>query len=276
MLTIYKDIRILFPVFLFLGACSATNSTLGEITPPLQSYSSKTGNFRLSLTDAPARQLKSVFVNVKNAELWLTQGGKSARLVVAKNLGMVDLMMLRNGVLLPMHDLQIPAGATVTHIRLILGSGNYAIKSTGSKCDLQTPSGQQSGVKIKLTNPVTIEGQFKYSLVVDFDAEKSVVIKGNGGCLLKPVLKVAGFTRVSENQTDDNGGGSAVPGEDLTGGSNDSNIPVTELPNQSGDGTSATGADSGAATQAPDEIFYDNSSSSNMPPVITDPSLIQE
>lgn len=144
-LKIYKDVRILFPALLLMGACSANISSLSDSPAvPLQIYSSKTGNFRLSLTDAPTKELKSVFVNVKNAELWLTMGGKSARLVVAKNLGMVDLMTLLNGELLPMQDLQIPAGATVTHIRLILGSGNYAVKTNGSTCDLQTPSGRKA------------------------------------------------------------------------------------------------------------------------------------
>lgn len=289
MLKIYKDVRVLVPALFMLGACSATNlGTKLADAGILQSYSAQGYNFRVSLTDAPSKDLKSVFVNVLNAELWLTKGGKSGRLVVAKDLGLVDLMKLRNGVLLPMEDVQIPEGATVTDIRLILGSGNYAIKNNGQICNLQTPSGGQSGVKIKLSNPVTISDKYNYSLVIDFDAAKSVVIKGNGGCLLKPVLKVAGFTQVSDDQVANEGGVADVPSTDLTGGIIDGNTtgstaPTTDAGSVGSTTTSSSSVDTTTSSDtvpvigtqtATDPVFYDTTSTSAMPPVITDPSLL--
>jgi hypothetical protein len=195
----------------------------------LESYSSKSkaANFRVSLTDAPSKDLKSVFVNVLSAEIWVSKGDKSARVVIAKNLGLVDLMTLRNGKLLTLEDFHIPEGVVVSKMRLILGDGNYSIKSDDSRCEMQTPSGQQSGIKIHFTNPVTIASETTYSLVVDFDAEKSVVVKGNGDCLLKPVLKIADFTRVDPDG--DSGGDSDGDGYD---DGDDSGYPPIVDPDQ--------------------------------------------
>ena len=243
-----SDIKLWILTLLFVTGCGSSLVPTDAVPQaPLQSYSSKGSNFRVSLTDAPAKQLKSVFVNVESVELWLTKAGRSGRLVVGKNLGMVDLMTLRNGVLLPIQDVTIPAGAAVSEIRLLIGSGNYAVKSNGSICKLQTPSGQTSGVKIKIKSPVTVEDNFNYSLVVDFDAEKSVVLKGNGDCLLKPVLKIAGFTRVPQENVDDDGGEISIPGEDLTDGNEDSNIGGDTGGSIGGDTGGSIGGDTGGS-----------------------------
>ena len=162
----------------------------------LTNYPAGNNNMRLSLTDAPSRELEQVFVNVDHAELFVKKGSQEARLVVAQDLGLIDLLQLKNGVLLPMHDLSLPTGLEITGIRLILkGTDNHSIKKDGSRCEMQTPSGQQSGIKIHLASPFTLEEGFIYSMVLDFDAGKSVVVKGNGDCLLKPVLKLLQVTR---------------------------------------------------------------------------------
>jgi hypothetical protein len=218
----YPKTHIKWLAFLALVAC-APNAGV-ELTDgtrsdgALHSFAPVPANFRFSLTDAPSKDLSAVFVNVESAELWLSKGGKDARLVVAKNLGMVDLMTLRNGVLLPMEDFFVPEGVQVKSIRLMLAGGNYAVKKNGDICPMQTPSAQKSGIKIHLTNAVTIEKDNTYSLVVDFDAEKSVVIKGNGECLLKPVLKVASFRKQIVDGNPPSG-----PGDDVTGGVTDGN-----------------------------------------------------
>jgi hypothetical protein len=118
--------------------------------------------------------------------------------ILSEGLGPVDLLTLQNGVLLPMADLQLPNDVTITQIRLVLESeGNYIIKGDGSRCDLKTPSEQKTGIKFILNQPVLIESGFSYSIVADFDASKSIVLTGNGGCLLKPVLKLKSANKIS-------------------------------------------------------------------------------
>lgn len=199
-----------------LISCTATvgqNPAQSPSGVATSTFAENPSNFRLSLTDAPNDDLKSVFVNVKHAELRLNRGGDEARVIVAENLGLVDLLSLQNGVTLPMADLQIPELVTVTQIRLVLDDqGNHIIKSDGSRCDLKTPSAQKTGVKLLIHKGVTVEKGYSYSVVADFDAKKSVVLTGNGGCLLKPVIKLKSATRIElPPPPEDNGGGDVEP-----------------------------------------------------------------
>ncbi len=54
--------------------------------------------------------------------------------------------------------------------------------------ELKTPSAQQSGLKINVHADISNVDVF--NLLIDFDAEESVVEQGNGGYILKPVIKV--------------------------------------------------------------------------------------
>lgn len=228
-------------------ACKSGTSLLGgetsglpasEASPsmPVGSFPVTANNLRISLTDAPSRELKSVFVNIDHAELFVQKGGARGRIIVSQGLGMVDLMTLRNGVLLPMQDLSLSSGLQITGIRLVLrGENNHAIKGDDSRCEMQTPSGQQSGIKIHLSQPFTLESGSVYSMVMDFDAAKSVVIKGNGGCLLKPVLKLLTVTKIP---FDSNPGGGGV----------DDNPEITPDPVTDGTDTNTGGGDTGGGS----------------------------
>ncbi len=144
---------------------------------------------------------------VHHVELWLEGKGKEARLIIAENLGDVDLMTLRDGVLLPLADLEDMTDLKVSKIRVVLDDeGHYGLKADGTTCSMKTPSAQQTGIKIVLSEPVTFENGYSYSLVIDFDAERSVVQQGNGGCLLKPVLKLPSFAKTPVENIEDDGG----------------------------------------------------------------------
>lgn len=180
---------------LMLASCSKTadGPTEGEGSAKSQITfnSSSQALVSFKLTDAPNKDLKSVVVDIDHMEVLLSGNGKAGRLKLAQGLGPVDLLTLQNGITLPLQDIVAPAGLQVQQIRLILKpSGHYAIKSDDSICELKTPSAQKTGVKIILTNKVQFEAGHQYSIVVDFDALKSVVVQGNGRCLLKPVLKL--------------------------------------------------------------------------------------
>jgi hypothetical protein len=156
-------------------------------------------NLRLHLTDKPSDELQNVFVNIDHAELRVERGDKIGWVQVAKGLGQIDLLKLRNGVLLPMADLKVPSGVDVTQIRLVLQStGNYLITNDGTTCEMKTPSEQKTGIKLLIKESVHFEDGVKYALVVDFDVDKSIVLQPKGGCLLKPVLKLKSADRIAE------------------------------------------------------------------------------
>lgn len=186
-----------------LVACAGSTDSKSE-SPYLSSYAEKPYNFRLSLTDAPNDDLTAVMVRIKHAELRVSGGGREARVIVAENLGPINLLDLQNGVTLPMADLELSAGITISQVRLVLEeTGNYILNSAEERCDLQTPSAQKTGVKILIHQGMAIDSGYNYSMVVDFDAKKSIVRTGNGGCILKPVLKLKGATRVETNPPSD-------------------------------------------------------------------------
>jgi hypothetical protein len=57
----------------------------------------------------------------------------------------------------------------------------------GISYDLTTPSGQTSGVKLNVQDNL-IPG-VAYTLKLDFDVAKSIVLTGNGKYILKPVIR---------------------------------------------------------------------------------------
>lgn len=208
----FKNVLFVFSATLI--GCSQTNSTLSSTAL----FAPKPANLRVNLTDAPNEELSTVNVNVSHVELWLEKEGNEKRLIIAQNLGNVDLLTLQNGVLLPLQDITMPEGVAVKHIRVILNdTGHFAVKISGQICELRTPSAQQTGIKIQLGTPIVFENNHSYSLVIDFDAKKSVVQMGNGNCLLKPVLKLKSATRLPSEDVDDDGN-SETPGEELGGG----------------------------------------------------------
>jgi hypothetical protein len=108
----------------------------------------------------------------------------------------IDLLSLTNGVLQELGQVQLPAG-TYTQLRLVLASNNATApfansvvpSNTGVEVALDTPSAQQSGLKLK--THIDVPSDKVADVVLDFDACKSVVKRGNSGRYnLKPVISV--------------------------------------------------------------------------------------
>lgn len=74
---------------------------------------------------------------------------------------------------------------TVSQIRLLLGDNNTVVDG-GQTYDLETPSGQTSGLKIQIH--AQLQPDQSYIVQLDFDADKSVIKTGNGTYKLKPVI----------------------------------------------------------------------------------------
>lgn len=80
----------------------------------------------------------------------------------------------------------IPAGR-LQEVRLVLNTTGNRVIIGGISYDLTTPSGQTSGVKLKVMDNLT--AGVAYTLLLDFDAGQSLVTTGNGKYLLKPVIR---------------------------------------------------------------------------------------
>jgi hypothetical protein len=182
---------------LLLAACGGGGGG-GASTPPPQTL----GTLGVSITDAPACGFDAVNVTVTKVRVNQSatasendSGWTDITLSPAKK---INLLNLTNGVLEALGTTSLAAGH-YSQVRLLLdpntgpaapaGPANSVVLSgTTTEVSLDTPSAVQSG--IKMNADFTVEGGQRYDLVLDFDACKSIVTKGNGKYALKPVVKV--------------------------------------------------------------------------------------
>ena len=159
------------------------------------------GTLRVALTDAPACGFDEVNVTVERvrAHQSASAGENDAGWtdIVVNPPRKIDLLSLQNGVLVDLGQTTVPAG-NYTQMRLVLVSNksvpmSNTVKPTGgSEIELDTPSAAQSG--LKLINGFTIEPNKTTYIVLDFDACKSIVKRGNGSHGLKPVIQMMAVT----------------------------------------------------------------------------------
>lgn len=136
------------------------------------------------LTDSPA-EYDAVLIDVQDVKIKYTSDSGWTDLDNIEA-GIYNLLDLTGGIDTLIAYSEVSTGS-VTQIRLILGDNNSLVID-GDTVSLKTPSGQQSGLKIKV-NYEFIEG-LSYKILLDFDAAKSVVKAGNSGnYILKPVIR---------------------------------------------------------------------------------------
>jgi hypothetical protein len=99
--------------------------------------------------------------------------------------GIYNMLDFNNGVDTLIALSSVPAG-NVTEVRLILGENNTVVVN-GTTWPMDAPSAEQSGLKVKFNQRVT--SGTRCTIWIDFNVHKSIVVKGNGGFSLKPVIR---------------------------------------------------------------------------------------
>lgn len=157
------------------GGCSKSTETTSS------------GAVRVYLADTPAA-FDSVNLVVSQVSVHMAdQDTASGWMIICDSTQRFDLLQLRNGAMALFADHQLDAGH-YTQIRLKITDGCNVVVD-GEPHDLEIPSGYQSGVKIN--HQFRIEEDVTYELLLDFDAEKSIIEKGNGQYQMKPVIRAA-------------------------------------------------------------------------------------
>jgi len=178
-----------------------------------------TASVQLKLVDSPGDYLE-VNVNIVDVQYNNSEdegGWKSFESFEGEQL--VDLTDLVGGVNLVLSNEIIPAG-TLKQIRLVLGDGNNLkiegeTEGEGETFPLETPSAQQSGLKLNLNEE--LEAGFSYTFILDWDVQKSIVKTGSDKYILKPVIRVEAEAKtgslegiVTGDKTDDDVEGAVV------------------------------------------------------------------
>lgn len=148
----------------------------------------------LRLTDAPAN-FDAVFIDLQGVSYKMSDGEWQTYSIEPK---VYDLLELNNGVDAVLGNEWLPTGH-LEEIRLVLGDNNKIVID-GVTHNLDTPSAQQSGLKVKV-NTDLVEGNV-YKMWLDFDAAKSIVERGNGTYGLKPVIRA--FTELTNGRIEGN------------------------------------------------------------------------
>jgi len=108
----------------------------------------------------------------------------------------VDLLVLRNGVLLGLGSAPLPVGH-YQQIRLVLAPNTGAeppfnqsvVTADGVTHALEVPSGT-----IKIVHGFSVDTPQATDLTLDFDASQSVKKRGNGTFFMTPVIRAASST----------------------------------------------------------------------------------
>lgn len=157
------------------------------------------GTLRLAITDAPSCGYDAVNITIEKVRVHrnadAADGDSGWFEIVLAPARRIDLLTLSNGVLQDLGQTSLPAGK-YTQLRLVLAANgasspppNSVIPTGEAETALTTPSAQQSG--IKLNTNIDVASDQVADFVLDFDACKSVVKRGNSGQYnLKPVISV--------------------------------------------------------------------------------------
>lgn len=177
-----------------LYSCKKDNNT---------NQSAQTARVNMHLTDAPA-DYDAVYIDIQSVEV--TMDGSAAVTIPAIRPGVYDLLKFKNGLDTLLLRADIPAGK-ISQMRLKLGANNSVVID-GQTYAMNTPSAQESGLKLNLKQEFAAGGS--YDVWIDFDAGKSIVETGSGKFQLKPVI------RAYSALTDGRVKGYVLPGTVLT------------------------------------------------------------
>jgi hypothetical protein len=167
----YSNVMVICAL-VFLAGCS-------------KSESNSNATLQVMLTDAPA-DYDAVLIDIQDVQIHVSENdAEGSWQSLEVNKGVYNLLDFRDGMDTVLAAIELPAG-TISQMRLLLGPNNQIVTG-GETHNLETPSAQQSGLKFNIQ--ATLTGGVLYKLWIDFDAARSIVHKGNGGYLLKPVIR---------------------------------------------------------------------------------------
>lgn len=180
---------------LMLGMIAFTGCDSTDSAPEM-------GTMEVRMNDAPA-EFDEVNIFVERVEVNSSQNEDNGWLLLSEPQQSYNLLELVNGAHEVLGSTELEVG-TYQQIRLIIAQEGTNVIVNGEQKSLTVPSGGQTGVKLNVNAEIS-EG-ITYVLLLDFDADRSVVNTQQGeSYLLKPVIRAT-----NEAQTGNIGGSVSV------------------------------------------------------------------
>jgi hypothetical protein len=171
-----KKINVILSVIILGFIMNACKKSTATTSSPASTYP-----YAVRMTDAPG-PYNAVFIDLQGVEI---TGNDGKTVLINVHTGIYNLLNFSNGIdtLIATATLGV---ATVQQVRLILGTNNSVVVNNISY-PLSTPSADQSGLKLQVHQ--TLQAGVQYNVLLDFDANKSIVDLGSGNYELKPVIR---------------------------------------------------------------------------------------
>jgi hypothetical protein len=119
--------------------------------------------------------------------------------VIAEPNAVINLLPLNGGLSMTLGTAEVPAGAWQSFRIIIDPSASQVLlkpvsgSTTPEEVDVKWPSAARTGIKVQLSEPITVTSGQTLTVLVDFDVGSSFVMRGNSirnnGLLFKPVVR---------------------------------------------------------------------------------------
>lgn len=200
---------------------TTTAATTATTTPTTSGSGTATGTVAVYVTDAPPdEEITAVVVTVSGLRIHRAEaeqeqqqsgtgdqtqeqeqqsgdGGEWIDIPIAGDMTSFDLLQVRD-VQAFFGSASVSAGK-YTQVRLVVDAAQV------STADGQTRDATVNSGEIKIVRPFDIVEGETTELLLDFDAEHSVIFTGNGKVMLKPVIKLSIDAKHQGQPEDDNG-----------------------------------------------------------------------
>lgn len=193
-----------------LNSCSSDSDSSGKYA------------YKVKMTDAPG-PYDEVNIDLQAVEVI---GSNGQTITLNTTAGMYNLLELSNGISTVIATSAL-GDVKASQIRLLLGTNN-TVKLNGISYPLDTPSADQTGLKINVSQ--TLLENVENTILIDFDANTSIVETGAGTYKLKPVLR----TIVASTSGSIKGTISSVGSKAMVSATSASNVVYTSTVNAAG------------------------------------------
>ncbi len=190
-----RSLLIVLGVILFSTGCelTITNNPVEEEDP---------GTLAVFITDAPFPFdiVEEASITISRVEIRTeSDSTDDKQLTIFDDTASFNLMELRNGVTELLLETELPPGNYNT-MRLYVSSAEM-ILTDQRFFEIDVPSGEQTGIKVKINPDIEVITGLGSTILLDFDLSKSFVLNGNTnipdkivGVKFKPVVRAVNYS----------------------------------------------------------------------------------